>query len=650
MAVGNGNVVRDPDRTWLSEFGESNPTHYLFASAADTGDADVIWHTFEGNIHFPQFTSYDFDDKTVKGVFTTLLGSYQGDWNSRSIRGNESFTDPQGNPGLHPVDPNHPLRTNIIRSLLASDGDALVSTLYMPTWFSAMAATGLFVGDAPLTLGYPVSDGFRDGLNDAQVGRGFIVNELFGDPTVRMSVVKPPTNLRAQTLLNGSGQITGRRITWSAPVETGLLGYRLYRASSLDGPFAPIHTGLWTSPLSFDDPYTSTTPAYYMVRAVKTQPIPNTTDTYQNASQGVFAKTTAAQPSGQTFHFATTHEIPVQFDRNVQSALSNSDLILDNVTTQEQIPASSISLSNYNSTTNTATFSFINIEEPGYANETILPDGNYRATIAASDVVLNGEEMTNDMILNFFVLSGDANRTRTVNLQDFDILAANFGQSPRDFTQGDFDYDGVVNLSDFNILSGQFGTVLEAAPLGPDVISVSVLSPNYVEISWFDNIAGETGWRVQWTFDPTSFDPQNHIDIEGDPGNNLLRTESVGEFPDGRRVWFRIRAYSNPGGPNTAYSPKRGGTMLLPAPTNLQLSTPGDGVVDLAWSISTTQATRVFIQRSTNGFEWDTIHDQDSGILSYQDRVEPGTRYYYRVYLHNDAIDSAPSFIEQIVP
>ncbi len=41
--------------------------------------------------------------------------------------------------------------------------------------------------------------------------------------------------------------------------------------------------------------------------------------------------------------------------------------------------------------------------------------------------------------------------------------AANFGQSPRSFSQGDFNYDGVVDLQDFNILASRFGSVGPAA-------------------------------------------------------------------------------------------------------------------------------------------------------------------------------------------
>ena len=66
----------------------------------------------------------------------------------------------------------------------------------------------------------------------------------------------------------------------------------------------------------------------------------------------------------------------------------------------------------------------------------ILLKGNYRAVISASDVVINGEPMTEDVIFDFFVTPGDANHDRDVDLADFNIVAANFGSAARDFTQG----------------------------------------------------------------------------------------------------------------------------------------------------------------------------------------------------------------------
>jgi hypothetical protein len=80
--------------------------------------------------------------------------------------------------------------------------------------------------------------------------------------------------------------------------------------------------------------------------------------------------------------------------------------------------------------------------------------------------------MPADHVLEFHALGGDANRDKRVNLADFNILAANFGQSNRTFSQGDFSYDGVVNLADFNILASKFGVALGAAA-GFDAVTES---------------------------------------------------------------------------------------------------------------------------------------------------------------------------------
>jgi hypothetical protein len=55
----------------------------------------------------------------------------------------------------------------------------------------------------------------------------------------------------------------------------------------------------------------------------------------------------------------------------------------------------------------------------------------------------------------------------TVNLQDFNRLAAAFGTtgSPR-WSAGNFDYDNDVDLADFNKLAGTFGQAAIAASPG----------------------------------------------------------------------------------------------------------------------------------------------------------------------------------------
>jgi subtilisin family serine protease len=148
--------------------------------------------------------------------------------------------------------------------------------------------------------------------------------------------------------------------------------------------------------------------------------------------------------------------LAVAFSENVGASLGVNDLTLVNLTTSTPIPSGNISLS-YGAG-DVARFRF-----PGYPNG-VLPDGDYRATLAAAGITdASGNPLPADVVVNFFVLAGDATRDRRVNLNDFNVLAANFGQSDRTFSQGDFDYDGMVNLNDFNVLASRFGIALAPA-------------------------------------------------------------------------------------------------------------------------------------------------------------------------------------------
>ncbi len=153
--------------------------------------------------------------------------------------------------------------------------------------------------------------------------------------------------------------------------------------------------------------------------------------------------------TGSNFLFDTLPQrVTFTFNVSVGPTLSLADFIVQKLPAGPIVTPDSLS---YNSLTNTATLSF----------SAPLPDGNYRATVLAAGITnLSGDPLPADVIFDFFFLLGDANHDGRVNLGDFNILAANFGQTPRNFTQGDFNYDTIVNLSDFNILAARFGVVL----------------------------------------------------------------------------------------------------------------------------------------------------------------------------------------------
>jgi hypothetical protein len=148
------------------------------------------------------------------------------------------------------------------------------------------------------------------------------------------------------------------------------------------------------------------------------------------------------------------------FSENVLASLEVGDLVLADLTHGGTVPTSSIDVS-YDLGSNTAIFTF-----PGFAGG-VLPEARYRATIVAGTVEDgSGNALAADADYEFTFLRGDANGDGQVNLADFNILAANFGQPNRNFTQGDFNYDGTVNLTDFNLLAARFGQAL-----GPDGLS-----------------------------------------------------------------------------------------------------------------------------------------------------------------------------------
>jgi hypothetical protein len=85
----------------------------------------------------------------------------------------------------------------------------------------------------------------------------------------------------------------------------------------------------------------------------------------------------------------------------------------------------------------------------GYAEATDL-FGSFPATF-------EGQQIDSTAVLLKYTLYGDADLNGNVNLGDFNRLAANFGQSPRRWSQGDFTFDQNVNLDDFNRLAANFG-------------------------------------------------------------------------------------------------------------------------------------------------------------------------------------------------
>jgi hypothetical protein len=151
------------------------------------------------------------------------------------------------------------------------------------------------------------------------------------------------------------------------------------------------------------------------------------------------------------------------FSENVQPSFTAADIVVQNLTTATAVPDANKSIS-YDDTGSIASLVF-----PGPIPFGMLPDGNYRNTLAAANVTdVAGNALTAPSTFDFFFLAGDLNRDRSVDFNDLAILAQNYNTAGKTFSKGNINYDpaGNVDFDDLAILGQRYNTSLPAIP-GP---------------------------------------------------------------------------------------------------------------------------------------------------------------------------------------
>jgi hypothetical protein len=188
----------------------------------------------------------DFAASDPQVVFTMFFGSYFGDWDSQN---------------------------NFLRAALGTTNYTLTSAWTgRPYCFFHHMALGETIG-----FSIRVSQNNDSLYSSGFVGAQWIHIALMGDPTLRMHVVAPASNLMAVASASG-----GVDLSWNASPDT-VLGYHVYRAPTAAGPFTRLTTNL-ISGTNYTDPVLTTN--VYMVRAVNLEV--SGSGSYYNASQGIF--------------------------------------------------------------------------------------------------------------------------------------------------------------------------------------------------------------------------------------------------------------------------------------------------------------------------------------------------------------------------
>jgi hypothetical protein len=161
-------------------------------------------------------TTTDLGHRTSRVVFTSVFGSFHGDWDSDN---------------------------NLMRAALA--GNATGDNLGLVCFWAGRPRFFMHHLGMGETFGY----GVRATMNTSLSGGGGYVPSsgstsgvhigLMGDPALRMHQVEPPRGLAATS---ASGAVN---LSWAASAESGLQGYHVYRGTSTAGPFTKLTPIAW---------------------------------------------------------------------------------------------------------------------------------------------------------------------------------------------------------------------------------------------------------------------------------------------------------------------------------------------------------------------------------------------------------------------
>lgn len=158
-----------------------------------------------------------------------------------------------------------------------------------------------------------------------------------------------------------------------------------------------------------------------------------------------------------SFDFERQQALNVTFNQDVSASISKEDFKV--YALPDLTPVSTAgAVFSYNAATRQATLNF----------QSNLPDGDYRLVLPAGAVESVTGAPSNPAQLDFFVLTGDVNRDRSVDFDDLLVVAQNYRKLDQTFSQGNVDYDadGEVDFDDLLALAQRYGTSLAVSQPG----------------------------------------------------------------------------------------------------------------------------------------------------------------------------------------
>jgi len=219
-----------------------------FRTSMDTGS--YIWsygcgggsYTSAGGIG----NTADFATDSLQGVFSCLFGSYFGDWD---------------------------ISNNFLRALLAQGSMLTNAWSGRPHWYFHRMGLGNTIGACDLLSVNEVGNSYY-----TSYAARFVSINLMGDPTLTQYIVAPPG---PATAIANNG---GIELHWTASKDS-VLGYAIFRASNLSGPFQKISTYTIIDTFFTDVCLPDSGNWFYLIRALKLQQSPS--GSFYNLSNGI---------------------------------------------------------------------------------------------------------------------------------------------------------------------------------------------------------------------------------------------------------------------------------------------------------------------------------------------------------------------------
>jgi hypothetical protein len=156
------------------------------------------------------------------------------------------------------------------------------------------------------------------------------------------------------------------------------------------------------------------------------------------------------------FEFDQQQVIALDFNQDVNATLQLSDVHVIDLASGLPIAPSALA---YDATSHHSSLSF----------GSVLPDGNYRVTIAPGDL----PNMAAPYQMSFFVMTGDANHDGKVNADDYFQIDVGYARRGKGFSQGDFNYDGRVDSDDYFAIDNSYAEYTLAGGSLPGAVAAS---------------------------------------------------------------------------------------------------------------------------------------------------------------------------------